>query len=97
MPKLTDEEVRSLRARKARGDVISVTAEADKFGTAPETIRRLLRGETFRHVVVTKEHIAGPSDEDAAQALEHFLKAVESERSPDQDLKDLLSGGNTPT
>jgi hypothetical protein len=52
---LTDKEVIALRMRKARGLRIDVKAEADRFACSPETIRKALRGDTFRHLLGEKE------------------------------------------
>lgn len=47
--KFTDAEVRELRIR-AEHEGIVVREEADRFGVTPETIRKILRGDTFRWV-----------------------------------------------
>lgn len=89
--KLTDEEVGILRMRKARGERIDVRVEADKFGASPETIRRLLRGETFRHVVSATSATAEPSEAEMAKALEAFNASIESKKDADADVLDLLN------
>lgn len=69
--KFTDAEVRDLRQRASR-EGVDVREEADRFGVAPETVRKILRGDTFRWVpLVTQEEKAAAAREDlAAQAVE---------------------------
>ena len=83
---LSDADVISLRTRKARGEPISPKDEADKFGVSIETIRRLLRNETFRHLVVPAEV---PLDAAAAEGFERLLSEVSSEET---DIQALLNG-----
>lgn len=98
--KLTDDEVVSLRARKARGETISTKAEADRFACGVETIRKILRGDTFRHLLV--EHGAsvppiGPSEAEMAASLAAFLGQVKAAGgdNPDDDIQALLGGSTT--
>jgi hypothetical protein len=98
--KLTDEEVLLLRARKARGERISVKEEADRFNCGLETIRKVLRGDTFRHLlkgasVLASRPSTGPSEDEVAASLNRFLtevKSVEPLENPDADIHELLKG-----
>lgn len=101
--KLTDDEIILLRARKARGERVDPKVEADRFGCGVETIRKILRGDTFRHLLalpaVTPD--VGPSEEEAAASLQRFLSEVAAKaplERPDDDVQSLLGnlGGNTP-
>ncbi len=47
-PFLTDDEVRDVRARRARGEQLAEIAE--RYGTTKETISSAVRGRTYRHV-----------------------------------------------
>lgn len=107
--KLTDDEVLLLRARKARGEHVVVKDEADRFGCGIETIRKILRGDTFRHLLgpapVTYAKAtpvtALPTEEEMEMSLLRFLSEVKSESAledPDADIAAILgySEGNTP-
>lgn len=69
--KFTDAEVRALRERDAL-DLVDVRDEADRFGCTPETIRKVLRGDTFRHVRLGAE---GPRPTASIAAAEAALGA----------------------
>ena len=93
--KLTDDEVVALRARKARGEPISVKAEADRFQCGLETIRKILRGDTFRHLMkdVPMKTIEVVSEDEAQASLARFLsevKAQEPLENPDADIQAML-------
>jgi hypothetical protein len=101
--KLTDDEVLLLRARKARGERVNVKEEADRFGCGLETIRKALRGDTFRHLlpgkVVTGRIPDAPviSETEAEASLKRFLSEVEVQKpmeNPDADIGALLRGGS---
>lgn len=91
--KLTDDEVILLRARKARGEAISIKAEADRFSCGIETIRKILRGDTFRHLlgagsgktVVHSTIEVGPSEAEIAMSLEKFLSDVQGARAAEDE------------
>lgn len=52
---LTDEDIPGIRHR-IKTSQSTVPEEADRFGVGIETIRRAVRGETFRHV---KDYLPG--------------------------------------
>ena len=89
--RLADAEVLSLRARKAAGEVINVKAEADRFSCGTETIRKILRGDTFRHLLrdgskQTCAAVPEPSEAEMMRAFSQFtaeVKAVEEEEALD--------------
>jgi len=96
--KLTDNEVLLLRARKARGELIDPRVEADRFQCGPETIRKILRGDTFRHLLrETPTAPTGPvvnlPESEIEASLSRFLAEVKQAtplENPDADIQALL-------
>ena len=92
--KLTDAEVLLLRARKARGEDIIVKDEATRFACGVETIRKILRGDTFRHLLaesVTSPLAAEPTEAEMAASLSAFLSQVKTPSDTQEaDIQALL-------
>lgn len=99
---LTDADIPGLRQRI--GDkVTTVAEEADRYGVAPETIRRAVRGDSFRHVreglptsgkrPTLRLRPANPLpslEEEAKRSLEGFLKKEEEQPPPSDALDDII-------
>lgn len=85
--KLTDLEVISLRGRKARGEPLNTKVEADKFGCSVETIRKILRGDTFRHLL---------GQTDSPRSVEPEVSSIEESFArlrgslPEEDIQSIL-------
>lgn len=77
-----------------------VYRKADQYRVGVETIRKLLRGETFRHLAATPEPPAsGGADDALAEAsLRRLLSEVKDTRSLTADgmLEELLGAGSPP-
>lgn len=78
--KLTEADVLGMRKRVLVDQVSTVKMEADRFGIARETVRRALRGETFRAVgnlamEVPETHEVGPGEDEAEASLNRVLEA----------------------
>jgi hypothetical protein len=87
---LTDADIPGIRKR-VQTKQTTVAEEADRFDVGIETIRRAVRGETFRHIkdflpepgvpghrapVATKHPIPAPDAADAAASLKRFQEQV---------------------
>jgi hypothetical protein len=73
--KLTPEQIRKIRRYGELG--ADARAVSDEFLIAPTTVRRIWRGETFRHVA--KEPLRGMVEEVAVPTLsQEFLKFLET-------------------
>lgn len=99
--KLLDDEVLALRARRERGETINVKAEADRFGCGLETIRKALRGDTFRHLLSADIEVSQELSEAEVEAsLSRFLNEVKTAahlENPDADIQALLFTTRNPT
>jgi hypothetical protein len=97
---LTDGDIPGIRKR-IQTKQTTVAEEADRFDVGIETIRRAVRGETFRHIkdflpepgvpghrapVATKHPVPAPDAADAAASLKRFQEQV---RAPD-GMKDAV-------
>ena len=100
----TPAEVLDLRARARQpcdgGDpAFSVAAEARRFSVSPETIRRLLRGETYAAVAPpaelpptlssTAEALAQAASPPTEDALDRFLADTREAREGPEPLRGL--------
>ena len=93
---LSEAEVRSIRLR-ARTERASVRLLAQEYGVGAETIRRVLRWETWAWVseegpgATPQEHAA--AEQAAAKAsLERLHAALDAARKPDEMLERLEGG-----
>lgn len=68
--KLTAGEVAGLKARIARGES-TVRREADRYEVSVETIRRALRGDTYRHVRAADPWVGCPANQTAQSLHRH--------------------------
>lgn len=91
--KLLDSEIPDLR-RRVRSKATTVAQEADRYDVGIETIRRAVRGETFRHIreglddvfeppAVERRTDRLPTPEEIAESQRKFLeshRAAENQR-----------------
>lgn len=78
---ITADDVVTMRQRHAAG-LSTVRELADVYGVGPETIRRALRGETWRHLQVRPDPLASPgSIEGMAESLERLVAVSEAKAS----------------
>lgn len=103
--KFLDEEVIALRDRAARQER-TVREEAEIFGVPPETIRKILRRDTYTHVggggyrgpiaATVKRTVEETLDREALESQEKLMRrlAAEIKRVPQADalVKELQAG-----
>ena len=90
---LTDADIPGLR-RRVLSKATTTSQEADRYGVGVETIRRAVRGETFRHIpdyletdplpgdrppMATKHEVAAPPVAEAEESLKKFRDALDKE------------------
>lgn len=95
MSRFTDQEVIEIRDRAARYER-SVRDEAEAFGVAPETIRKIIRRETFTHLggggwrppaPRLAPHVEATIDQEVEESQERLMKrlAADIRRVPKAD------------
>jgi len=83
--KFTDAEVRNIRS-VARAGEVSARDQARLYGCGVETMRRIIRGETYWWVADEEEELLGRA-EGSGQGLERLQG--EAEKSPEGMLREL--------
>lgn len=86
--KLTEAEVLGIRDRVNSG-LSDVKTEAERYGMARETIRKLMRGETYvsvggvaEELPAARNHPAAPTEDEATASLNRILEMQKAKPIP---------------